>query len=53
VDEDGRVHSSGPVIGPDGPKSFLFFGIREWRFKLPEKNGKPTPFTATLEFIAP
>jgi hypothetical protein len=53
VGEDGKVHTSSPLTGPNAPKNVLFLGIRDWKFKLPERNGKPTPFTATLKFIVP
>ena len=51
VGEDGTVHTSGPLTGPNAPRNFVFAGIEKWKFKLPERNGKPTPFTATLKFV--
>jgi hypothetical protein len=53
VAEDGKVHGSGPVMGEDGPKTFLFREIHDWRFKPLERNGKVTPFHATLRFVVP
>jgi hypothetical protein len=54
VAEDGTVHGSGPVTGADGrPKTFLFREIHDWRFKPLERNGKVTPFNATLKFVVP
>lgn len=54
VAEDGKVHGSGPPIGADGrPKTFLFREIHDWRFKPLERNGKVTPFNATLKFVVP
>lgn len=53
VGEDGKVHTSGPLTGTNAPSNLVFLGIRDWKFKLPERSGKPTPFTATLRFIVP
>lgn len=51
VAEDGKVHTSGPFKTAKGQINFISGDISKWRFRLPEKDGKPTPFTATLKFV--
>lgn len=52
VGDDGKVHSYGPFKAGTRPLNFISFDVWKWQFRLPEKNGKPTAFKATLKFVA-